>query len=209
MKESSLVMKMRIDENGNERELIVVPEKYRDQIKSFCNDTSGHLGIVKTKDSLAKYFNWPNCFKEMEELKKVPFSIATDGSNKGDFKLYPQLVTFHNEENQKNESSLLSTSALVGDNTGVNIANQWIEIWDIPCEIIHPKCILTPKIEHTHQVSSKSDILGCPPLDDLEWNGPSNNIPLENCLALSADNAPVMIGKKTGVEDILSNEIKH
>ncbi|GBN38761.1 hypothetical protein AVEN_68911-1 [Araneus ventricosus] len=55
-------------------------------------------------------------------LKKMPFFIATDGSNKSDFKLY-LVVTFHNEETQKIESSLLSTSALEGDSTGVNIAN--------------------------------------------------------------------------------------
>ncbi|GBN99707.1 hypothetical protein AVEN_193578-1 [Araneus ventricosus] len=100
-------------------------------------------------------------------LKKVPFSIATDGSNNGDFKLYPLVVTFHNEETQKIESSLLSASALEGDSTGVNIAKLM--------------------------------------LNELK----SNNIPLENCLALSADNAPVMIGKKVSVADILSNEIKH
>ncbi|GBM74195.1 hypothetical protein AVEN_104816-1 [Araneus ventricosus] len=100
-------------------------------------------------------------------LKKVPFSIATDGSNKGDFKLYPLVLTFHNEETQKIESSLLSTSALKDDSTGVNIANLI--------------------------------------LNELK----SNSIPLENSLALSADNAPVMIRKKFGVAGILSNEIKH
>ncbi|GBN29535.1 hypothetical protein AVEN_253369-1 [Araneus ventricosus] len=89
------------------------------------------------------------------------------GSNKGYFKLYSLVVTFHNEETQKIESSLSSTSALGGDSTGVNIA------------------ILI--------------------LNELK----SNNIPLENCLVLSADNAPVMIGKRVGVAGILSNEIKY
>ncbi|GBM59436.1 hypothetical protein AVEN_117640-1 [Araneus ventricosus] len=87
-------------------------------------------------------------------LKKVPFSIAIDGGNKGDFKLYPLVVTFHNEETQKMESSFLSNSALKGNSTGVNIANLI--------------------------------------LNELK----SNNIPLENCLALSAENASMMIGKK-------------
>ncbi|GBM97159.1 hypothetical protein AVEN_70809-1 [Araneus ventricosus] len=100
-------------------------------------------------------------------IKKVPFYIASDGSNKDDFKLYSLVVTFHNEETQNIESSLLSTSALGGDSTGVNIA------------------ILI--------------------LNELK----SNNIPLENCLVLSADNAPVMIGKRVGVAGILSNEIKY
>ncbi|GBM67984.1 hypothetical protein AVEN_132747-1 [Araneus ventricosus] len=84
-------------------------------------------------------------------FKKVPFSIATDGSNKGDFKLYPPLVTFHNEETPKFESSLLSTQTLEGDSTRVNIANLIF--------------------------------------NELK----SNSIPLENCLTLSADNAPAMV----------------
>ncbi|GBO45718.1 hypothetical protein AVEN_167665-1 [Araneus ventricosus] len=100
----------------------------------------------------------------LSTLMKVPFSILTDGSNKGDFYW---VVTFCNEETQKIESSLLSTSALEGNSTGINIANLI--------------------------------------LNELK----SNNIPLENCLALSADNAPMMIGKKVGVACILSNEIKH
>ncbi|GBN28584.1 Retrovirus-related Pol polyprotein from transposon 412 [Araneus ventricosus] len=33
--------------------------------------TSGHLGIVKTKDRLARYFYWPNCYKEIEEYVKT------------------------------------------------------------------------------------------------------------------------------------------
>ncbi|GBM65304.1 hypothetical protein AVEN_61631-1 [Araneus ventricosus] len=54
IKENGMLVKKKIDKNENERELIVVPEKYRDQIKSLCHDsTSGHLGIVKTKDRLA------------------------------------------------------------------------------------------------------------------------------------------------------------
>ncbi|GBO32261.1 hypothetical protein AVEN_21424-1 [Araneus ventricosus] len=100
-------------------------------------------------------------------LKKVPFSIAIDGRNKGVFKLYPLVVTFHKEETQKIESSLLSGSALERDSTGVNIASLI--------------------------------------LNELK----SNNIPLENCLALSADNAPVMIEKKFAVASILSTDIKH
>ncbi|GBO05885.1 hypothetical protein AVEN_272777-1 [Araneus ventricosus] len=55
IKENGMLMKGKIDKNENERELIVVPEKYRDQIKSLCHDgTSGHLDIVKTKDRLER-----------------------------------------------------------------------------------------------------------------------------------------------------------
>ncbi|GBN79726.1 hypothetical protein AVEN_226065-1 [Araneus ventricosus] len=76
-------------------------------------------------------------------LKKVPFSPATDGSNKGDFRLYPLVVTFHNEETQKIESSLLSTSALEGDSTGVTIANlilNELKSNNIPFENCLPLC---------------------------------------------------------------------
>ncbi|GBN82791.1 hypothetical protein AVEN_206963-1 [Araneus ventricosus] len=67
-----MLVKKKIDKDENERELIVEPEKYRDQIKSLCHDsTYGHLGIVKTKDRLARYFYWPNCYKEIEEYVKT------------------------------------------------------------------------------------------------------------------------------------------
>ncbi|GBL76021.1 Retrovirus-related Pol polyprotein from transposon 412 [Araneus ventricosus] len=72
IKENGMLVRRKIDKNEIERELIVVPEKYRDQIKSLCHDsTSGHLGIVKTKDRLARYFYWPNCYKEIEEYVKT------------------------------------------------------------------------------------------------------------------------------------------
>ncbi|GBM78106.1 hypothetical protein AVEN_132241-1 [Araneus ventricosus] len=72
IKENGMLVKEKIDKNENERELIVEPEKYRDQIKSLCHDsTYGHLGIVKTKDRLARYFHWPNCYKEIEEYVKT------------------------------------------------------------------------------------------------------------------------------------------
>ncbi|GBN10429.1 hypothetical protein AVEN_190779-1 [Araneus ventricosus] len=55
IKENGMLVRRKIDKNEIERELIVVPEKYRDQIKSLYHDsTSGHLGIVKTKDRLAR-----------------------------------------------------------------------------------------------------------------------------------------------------------
>lgn len=103
----------------------------------------------------------------LEIIRNNPFSIATDGSNKSDAKLYPIVVTFHNEESQQNETSLLSVPVLEGDSTGLNIA-----------ELI---------------------------LDVLI----SNDVPLENCLAFGADNAPVMMGTTAGVAGILSKKIPH
>ncbi|GBN06625.1 hypothetical protein AVEN_215802-1 [Araneus ventricosus] len=72
IKENGMLVKKKIDKNENGRELIVVPEKYGDKIKSLCHDsTSGHLGIVKTKDRLARYLYWPNCYQEIEEYVKT------------------------------------------------------------------------------------------------------------------------------------------
>lgn len=66
----------------------------------------------------------------MEERTKVityiqenPFSIATDGSNKTDFKLYPIVVTFFSPELREIQNCLLSVPNLEGDATGVNIAD--------------------------------------------------------------------------------------
>nr|XP_042913534.1 uncharacterized protein LOC122273560 [Parasteatoda tepidariorum] len=101
----------------------------------------------------------------VEILKRSPFSIATDGSNKTDCKLYPICVTYYNEELLHIETSLLCSPVLSSDGTGVNIANL----------------LLTALSE-------------C-------------NIDVNNCLALGADNAPVMIGKKAGVAGILTTKI--
>ncbi|GBM65618.1 hypothetical protein AVEN_164724-1 [Araneus ventricosus] len=87
IKENGMLVKKKIDKNENERELIVVPEKYRDKIMSLCNDsTSGHLGIVKTKDRLARYFNWPNCYKEIEEHDKTCDPCQRVGKSNDDTK---------------------------------------------------------------------------------------------------------------------------
>lgn len=101
----------------------------------------------------------------VENLKTRPFSIATDGSNQGDAKLYPIVVTLYNGETLQIESRLLALPVLEGNSTGVNIGNL----------LLH--------------------------------NLKDNGIPLSNCLALSADNAPVMVGEKNGVAGVLKNEI--
>lgn len=101
----------------------------------------------------------------IQTLKRVPFSISTDGSNQGGAKLYPIVVTFHNEGKLEIESRLLSVPALEGDSTGINIGNLLLQ--------------------------------------NLKENG----IPYSNCLALGADNAPVMVGHKSGVASVLKREI--
>lgn len=58
----------------------------------------------------------------VEVLQKTPFSVSTDGSNKSDMKLYPLVITYHNMDKEKIETSLLSVPVLEGDATGQNIA---------------------------------------------------------------------------------------
>lgn len=100
----------------------------------------------------------------IESLKTSPFSISTDGSNSSNAKLYPIVVNFFNKKVNKVECALLSVPNLVGDATGVNIAQLLIA--------------------------------------ELE----KSQIPLSNCLALGADNAPVMMGLKAGVAGILKSK---
>nr|XP_042899683.1 uncharacterized protein LOC122269650 [Parasteatoda tepidariorum] len=61
-------------------------------------------------------------------LRRQPFSVATDGSNDYDSKLYPVIVTFFNPESRSVENNLLGLPALNGDSTGVNIGNLVIDL---------------------------------------------------------------------------------
>ncbi|KAG8187294.1 hypothetical protein JTE90_019183 [Oedothorax gibbosus] len=57
-----------MDKTGVERLLLVVPKKYRNDLKVFCHEgTSGHLGVTKTKDIFSRHFFWPQCYKEIED----------------------------------------------------------------------------------------------------------------------------------------------
>lgn len=105
--------------------------------------------------------------KISEILQNSPFSISTDGSNKGDAKLYPIVVTVYRKETRQVENSILSVPSLEGDATGQNIGNLVL-----------------------------ATLKSC-------------NISLSNCLALSADNAPVMLGMKNGVAAVLKREMEN
>ncbi|GBM74616.1 hypothetical protein AVEN_28718-1 [Araneus ventricosus] len=50
----------------------LVPKEFRERLKAVCHeDASSHLGVTKTKDILAKYFFWSNCYKEIEEYVRI------------------------------------------------------------------------------------------------------------------------------------------
>lgn len=94
-------------------------------------------------------------------MKKVPFCVATDGSNDGERNLYPIIVTYFKEESGEVQNNVLAVPILKADSTGENIANLVLQ------------------------------------------NLKMFNIPVKNCVGLVADNAPVMMGKKSGVFAVL------
>ncbi|GFV39369.1 retrovirus-related Pol polyprotein from transposon 412 [Trichonephila clavipes] len=67
-----LLIKSRKDKNGDIRQLLVISEKFRLSILKMGHEgTSGHLGVTKTKSRIARYFYWPQCYKEIEEFVKT------------------------------------------------------------------------------------------------------------------------------------------
>lgn len=73
----------------------------------------------------------------VSNLQTVPFSVATDGSNDSDSKLYPIVVTFYDQSQLKIVSRLLSLPDLQGDATGKNIGNlvlNELERFNVPVE---------------------------------------------------------------------------
>ncbi|KFM69716.1 Retrovirus-related Pol polyprotein from transposon 17.6, partial [Stegodyphus mimosarum] len=65
--EKGLLYKCQEDRLGNVRKLLVIPETCREKILSLCHEqVSGHLGVTKSKDNLARYFFWPKCYQDME-----------------------------------------------------------------------------------------------------------------------------------------------
>ncbi|GBN95052.1 Retrovirus-related Pol polyprotein from transposon 17.6 [Araneus ventricosus] len=69
---NGVLVRKKINKLGVEEYAIVVPETLREQIKTMCHEgTSGHLGVLKTKDRLLRHFFWPNCYKDIEEFVKT------------------------------------------------------------------------------------------------------------------------------------------
>ncbi|GFT15622.1 retrovirus-related Pol polyprotein from transposon 412 [Trichonephila clavipes] len=66
-----LLIKSRKDKNGDIRQLLVIPEKFRSSILKMGHEgTSGHLGVTKKKSRIARNFYWPQCYNEIEEFVK-------------------------------------------------------------------------------------------------------------------------------------------
>ncbi|GBO14203.1 Retrovirus-related Pol polyprotein from transposon 412 [Araneus ventricosus] len=70
--EDNLLFFKKEDKNGTKRKLLVVPEKYRENLMTIGHEgAAAHLGVTKTKDALFKTFNWPNCFSDIENFVKT------------------------------------------------------------------------------------------------------------------------------------------
>ncbi|GFV86248.1 retrovirus-related Pol polyprotein from transposon 412 [Trichonephila clavipes] len=88
-----LLIKSRKDKNGDIRQLLVIPEKFRSSILKMGHEgTSGHLGVTKTKSRIARYFYWPQCYKEIEEFVKTCDPCQRAGKAKDQKKAPMQLV---------------------------------------------------------------------------------------------------------------------
>lgn len=59
----------------------------------------------------------------ISHLQKGSYSVATDGTNDSDSKLYPIVVTYYNKDVQNIATTVLSLPELQGDSTGKNIGN--------------------------------------------------------------------------------------
>ncbi|GFV90597.1 retrovirus-related Pol polyprotein from transposon 297 [Trichonephila clavipes] len=67
-----LLIKSRKDKNGDIRQLLVIPEKFRSSILKMGHEgISGHLGVTKTKSRIERYFYWSQYYKEIEEFVKT------------------------------------------------------------------------------------------------------------------------------------------
>ncbi|GBL83953.1 hypothetical protein AVEN_100840-1 [Araneus ventricosus] len=65
---NGLLVKRKTNKVGEDKLLLVVPKEFRERLKALCHEgASSHLGVTKTKDILAKYFFWSNCYQEIEE----------------------------------------------------------------------------------------------------------------------------------------------
>ncbi|GBN40535.1 Retrovirus-related Pol polyprotein from transposon 412 [Araneus ventricosus] len=70
--EDNLLFFKKEDKNGTKCKLLVVPEKYKENLMTIGHEGAvAHLGVTKTKDALFKTFYWPNCFSDIENFIKT------------------------------------------------------------------------------------------------------------------------------------------
>ncbi|GBO01590.1 hypothetical protein AVEN_157291-1 [Araneus ventricosus] len=65
---NGFLVKRNTNKVGEDNILSAVSKEFRERLKALCHEgASSPLGVTKTKDILAKYFFWSNCYKEIEE----------------------------------------------------------------------------------------------------------------------------------------------
>ncbi|GBN83939.1 hypothetical protein AVEN_37199-1 [Araneus ventricosus] len=68
--DDSLMFLKKENKNGTKRKLLVVPEKYRENLMTIGHEeAAAHL--TKTKNALFKTFYWPNCFSDIDNFVKT------------------------------------------------------------------------------------------------------------------------------------------
>lgn len=69
---NALIIRKTLNNRGGERIQLVVPLKFRLGVIRACHEgISSHLGEMKTKDKLLRYFFWPNAIREVENFVKT------------------------------------------------------------------------------------------------------------------------------------------
>ncbi|GFT53542.1 retrovirus-related Pol polyprotein from transposon 297 [Trichonephila clavipes] len=125
-----LLIKSRKDKNGDIRQLLVIPEKFRSSILKMGHEgTSGHLGVTKTKSRIARYFYWPQCYKEIEEFVKTCDLCQRAGKANDQKKAPMQLVPVISEVFSKLnvDAGTSFTSILTSvffENFGINVVRS-------------------------------------------------------------------------------------
>lgn len=69
VEENGILFRIQKTRLGEDKKLIVVPRKFRAELMEFCHDIgASHLGVIKTRDRLARNFFWPGCHREIDDF---------------------------------------------------------------------------------------------------------------------------------------------
>ena len=123
--EDKLLFFQKEDKDGTKRELLIDPEKYRENLMMIGHEeASANLGLNKTKDAVFKTFYWPNCLSNVEHFAKSCDKCQRVGKpqnkKKAPFKTVPvttEIFTKINKQDAVNASGPLPiTPPENGDN---------------------------------------------------------------------------------------------
>lgn len=88
------------------------------------SDVAKQYGCARTKTTAIVKEMASTAIDSLKKQMRIrPFSVACDGSNDSDHKLYPIVITYFNPAENLVENNLLSLPTLIGSGTGENISN--------------------------------------------------------------------------------------